>query len=96
MVGKDGGYKGDDWLRSKYRQSHHGQAPDMKVKYSRDVDILLVRLFDDAFDSAEENGGVITHFSKQGKPVLLEIQGGRDFLLSSLTSVMEESEVTFP
>ncbi|MBQ11720.1 MAG: hypothetical protein CMJ45_09245 [Planctomyces sp.] len=68
----------------------------MKVKYGRDVDILSVRISDDAFDYAEENGGVITHFSKQGKPVLLEIQGGRNFLLNSLTSVMEETEVTFP
>ena len=69
---------------------------DMKVKYSRDVDILSIRLSDDPFDHAEESEGIITHFSKQGKPVLLEIQGARDFLLSSITSLIEESEVTLP
>ena len=68
----------------------------MKVKYSRDVDILSIRLSDNPFDHAEESEGIITQFSKQGKPVLLEIQGARDFLLSSITSLIEESEVTLP
>ena len=66
----------------------------MKVKYSREVDILSIRLSDDPFDNAGEDGCLITHFSKKGKPVLLEIQGAREFLLSSITSLIEESEVT--
>jgi uncharacterized protein YuzE len=65
----------------------------MKVKYSRDVDILLVWLSEDPFDYAEESNGVIIHFSSDGKPVLLEIQGAKDFLMSSLTSLIEEKEV---
>ena len=68
----------------------------MKVKYSREVDIFSIRLSDDSFDYAEEDGGLITHFSKKGNPVLLEIQGAGDFLLSSITSLIEESEVTLP
>ena len=68
----------------------------MKVKYSREVAILSIRLSDDPFDYAEKDGGLITHFSKKGKPVLLEIQGAGDFLLSSITSLIEESEVTLP
>ena len=68
----------------------------MKVKYSRAVDILSIRLSDDPFDYAEKDGGLITHFSKKGKPVLLKIQGAGDFLLSSITSLIEESEVTLP
>ena len=66
----------------------------MKVKYSREVDIFSIRLSDDPFDYAEEDGALITHFSKKGKPVLLEIQGAGVFLLSSITSLIEESEVT--
>ena len=31
-----------------------------------------------------------------GKPVMLEIQGGREFLLSSLTSLVNEEEVRLP
>jgi hypothetical protein len=68
----------------------------MKVKYSRDVDILMVWLSDDPFDYAEEANGVITHFSADGKPVLLEIQGAREFILSSITSLVNELEVTLP
>jgi uncharacterized protein YuzE len=65
----------------------------MKVKYSPDVDILLVWLSEEPFDYAEEVDGVITHFSPAGKPVLLEIQGGRQFLLGSITSLIKGEEV---
>ena len=68
----------------------------MKFKYSRDVDILLVWLSDDPFDYAEETDGVITHFSAAGKPVLLEIQDAQEFLLSSLTSLLKDEEVSLP
>ena len=67
----------------------------MKVKYSRDVDILQVWLSDIPFDHAEESDGVITHFSASGKPVPLEIQGAKDFLLGSITSLVKE-EVRIP
>ena len=65
----------------------------MKVKYSRDVDILLVWLDEEPFDYAEEANGIITHFTKEGKPVLLEIQGAKEFILSSLTSLVKDEEV---
>ena len=68
----------------------------MKVKYSRDVDILMVWLSDDPFDYAEEANGVITHFSSDGKPVLLEIQGAKEFLLGSLASLIKDEEVRLP
>ena len=68
----------------------------MKVKYSRDVDILLVWLSDEPFDYADETDGVITHFTAEGKPVLLEIQGAREFLLGSLTSLVKDEEVRLP
>ncbi len=68
----------------------------MKVKYSRDVDILLVSLSDEPVDYAEETDGVIAHFSAIGKPALLEIQGAREFLLSSLTSLLTDEEVSLP
>ncbi len=68
----------------------------MKIKYSRDVDILLVWLSDESFDYAEEANGIITHFSSDGKPVLLEIQGAKEFLLSSLTSLIKDEEVKLP
>lgn len=39
---------------------------------------------------------MITHFSVAGKPVMLEIQGGREFLLCSITSLVNEEEVRIP
>ena len=63
---------------------------DMKFSYSKDVDILMVQLSDKPFDYAEETDGVISHFSKQGKLVLLEIQGARKFLGSALETVEKE------
>ena len=65
----------------------------MKLKYSRDVDILQVQLSDARVDYAEEAEGVITHFSANGKPVLLEIQGAGEFLLGSITSLVKDEEV---
>lgn len=67
-----------------------------KVRYSKDVDTLLLELSDEAVDHAEEAGQFVVHFSRSGTPVLLEIQGARDFLLGSLSSVMTETEATLP
>lgn len=68
----------------------------MKVKYSREVDILLVWLSDEPFDYAEEASGIITHFTKDGRPVMLEIQGAKDFILGSVTSLVKDEEVGVP
>ena len=68
----------------------------MKIKYNREVDILLIRISDAPVDHAEENGGVISHFASDGRPVLLEIQGGKQFLLNSLTSLVNDAEVSLP
>jgi hypothetical protein len=67
-----------------------------KVRYSKDVDVLLVELSDEDIDHAEEAGQFVVHFSRLGMPVLLEIQGARDFLLGSLSSVMKGTEATLP
>ena len=66
----------------------------MKIKYSPDVDILSVQVSDEPVDYAEEAEGVIAHFNDQGKPVLLEIQGGKAFLLSSFTSLIKGEEIS--
>jgi len=68
----------------------------MRIKYSRDVDILLVRLSDVPVDYAEEKDGIITHFSADGKPAMLEIQGAREFILGSITSLVKGEEVKLP
>jgi uncharacterized protein YuzE len=67
-----------------------------KIRYSKDVDALLIELSDKQIDYAEEEGQMIIHFSKEGEPVLLEILAAKDFLLNSLFSLVREKEVAIP
>jgi len=64
-----------------------------KIKYSKDVDILLIELSDKPIDYAKEEGRIIIHFSKDGEPVLIEILDAKEFVLSSIASVIQEKEV---
>ena len=64
-----------------------------KIKYSKDVDVLLIELSDKPIDYAEEQGRIIIHFSKDGEPVLIEILDAKEFVLSSIASVIQEKEV---
>ena len=67
-----------------------------KIRYSKDVDALLIELSDKQIDYAEEEGQIIVHFSKDGEPVLLEILDAKDFILNLLSSVVNEKEVAIP
>ncbi len=67
-----------------------------KIKYSKDVDVLLIQLSDKQIDYAEEEGQMIIHFSKNGEPVLLEILDAKEFILNSLSSVVKDTEVAIP
>ena len=67
-----------------------------KIRYSKDVDALLVELSQGTIDHAEESGQLIVHFTREGEPVLLEILDARDFLLNSLSSLVKETEVMLP
>jgi len=67
-----------------------------KIKYSKDVDVLLIEISDKPIDYAEEEGQIIVHFTKNGEPVLLEILNAKEFVMSSLSSLLEEKEVAIP
>ncbi|MBI2872759.1 MAG: DUF2283 domain-containing protein [Chloroflexi bacterium] len=67
-----------------------------KIRYSKDVDALLIELSDGQIDHAEEAGQLIVHFSPEGDPVLLEILDAKEFILSSLSSLIKETEATLP
>lgn len=67
-----------------------------KIRYSKDVDALLVELSSEPVDHAEESGQFIVHFSKMGEPVLLEILDAREFVLGSLSSLLKETEAILP
>lgn len=63
----------------------------MKIKYDREVDILLIELSKDKIDYAEEAGNMIIHFSSKNKPVLIEILDASEFL-SKLTKISMKSQ----
>lgn len=67
-----------------------------KIRYSKDVDALLIELSEKQIDYVEEEGQMIIHFSKDGEPVLLEILDAKDFILNSLSSLIKEKEVAIP
>jgi hypothetical protein len=66
----------------------------IKTKYSQDVDALIIQLTDKPIDVAEEHGQYIFHYSSDGELVLLEILGGREFLLSVMTSVFDDRMIS--
>ncbi len=67
-----------------------------KIKYSKDVDAFLIEISDKPIDYAEEEGQIIVHFAESGEPVLLEILNAKEFMISSLSSLLEEREVAIP
>jgi hypothetical protein len=62
------------------------------MAYSKDVDILLVKVADEPIDYAEDSGQLIVHFSQDGKPVLIEIQDAKEFVLESLHTLFADAK----
>lgn len=52
----------------------------MKFRYDKEDDILMVWLANKKVDYAEQSKNVIMHFSKDNKPVLMEILDASKFL----------------
>ena len=67
-----------------------------KIRYSKDVDALIVELSDKPIDYAEEEGQIIVHFSREGEPVLIEILDAKEFILGTISSVVKEKEIAIP
>jgi len=64
----------------------------MKIKYSRDEDILIIELSGEGIDYAEEAGPIIIHFTKDGKPVMLEILDASEFMAKVSKIAMRAKE----
>jgi uncharacterized protein YuzE len=63
----------------------------MKVSYNREDDVLLLEVSDEGIDYAEEVGPLIIHFTKEGKPVLVEILDASE-VLAELTRVSVKAQ----
>ena len=55
----------------------------MGYRYDPEADVLAIEISKKPFDYAEEYGNFIVHFSKQNKPVYLEILNAKKFLRSA-------------
>jgi len=64
----------------------------MKISYDKEKDILLIESSEDPIDYAEEVGSIIAHFTKEGKPVLLEILDASEFLSEVIKASMPAKE----
>jgi len=62
----------------------------MKIRYDREVDIIMIELSDEQIDYAEEAGPIIIHFTKDNRPVLIEILDASEFL-AELTKISIKS-----
>lgn len=52
----------------------------MNFRYDKEDDALMIWFSKDSIDFAERSGDVIMHFSKEKKPVLMEILDASVFL----------------
>ncbi len=67
----------------------------MKIKYSRDVDILLVELDESAtIADAVHLDNIIFHLNARGEPVLFEIMQASDFVKALIGAAMQPE--TYP
>lgn len=66
----------------------------MKISYNREQDILIYEVSDELIDYAEEVGPIIVHFTKQGKPVLMEILDASEFLAETTKITMRSLNET--
>ncbi len=66
----------------------------MKISYNREQDVLMYEISDEPIDYAEEVGNIIVHFTKEGKPVLLEVLDASEFLAETTKITMRSSDET--
>jgi len=67
----------------------------MKVSYNRESDVLLIQVSEAKVDYAEEMGPIIVHFTKDGKPVLLEILDASE-VIAEVTKIGMKTKKTTP
>ena len=59
----------------------------MDYKYDPDADVLAITIAKTPFDHAQEMGDFVVHFSKENKPVYLEILNAHQFLTHATTKL---------
>ena len=69
----------------------------LRMTYDRAVDVLLIEVSKRTIDHAEEVGPVIVHFTKDDKPVALEILQASQFVTqATATSLLTRTDKRRP
>ena len=67
----------------------------MKIKYYSKDDILVVKLRNDPYDYAEMEGNFVIHFTKDRRPVRIEILNASNFLKKQGNALPKEVKRQF-
>jgi len=59
----------------------------MNVKYYTNGDILVIKLSNTPYDYAEQEGDFIVHFSKNKRPVRIEVLNASKFIKQTTNSL---------
>ncbi len=65
----------------------------MRYEYDAESDVLLIRLGDAKIDHGEQHGNVITHYSKDGKIIELEILDASKETANMIRAIMRSKSV---
>lgn len=67
----------------------------MSVKYYNEDDILVIKLSKTPYDFAEKEGDFIVHFSKDNRPVRIEVLNASKFIKETSSSLPLSLRRTF-
>lgn len=67
----------------------------MSVKYYNEDDILVMKLSKTPYDFAEKEGDFIVHFSKDNRPVRIEVLNASKFIKETSSSLPPSLRRTF-
>lgn len=62
----------------------------MKMRYDKEDDVMMIWLSKAKVDYAEQSKNVIMHFSKDNKPVLMEVLSATEFYRKSSNEFPKE------
>ncbi len=60
----------------------------MKYKYDKQTDIMVIELRSEKPDFAEQEGDIITHYTKENKPVEIEILNASKTTIDMLKAML--------
>lgn len=66
----------------------------MKIKYYKDADLLSLRVSNKPYYGATRADDLVVHYTKDGKPVLVEILNASEFLKEADKSLTKNLQKT--